>query len=134
MLRRSGFVGFCVQAAHDCLWCEVGKWFKLAIVHQIVVLGGTCLNVGCIPSKTLLNISHKYHDAKHNFSDLGIETSEVKFDLGKMMTKKTKVVDSLTKGIEMLFKKNKVDYLKGVGKFQDANTMVVEQLDGSTFA
>lgn len=45
MLRRSGFVGFCVQAAHDCLWCEVGEWIKLAIVHQIVVLGGTCLKV-----------------------------------------------------------------------------------------
>lgn len=79
-----------------------------------------------------MNISHKYHDAKHNFSDLGIETTEVKFDLGKMMNKKTKVVDSLTKGIEMLFKKNKVDYVKGLGKFQDANTMLVEQLDGST--
>jgi len=108
------------------------KGLKTVCIEKRGALGGTCLNVGCIPSKTLLNISHKYHDAKHNFSDLGIETSEVKFDLGKMMTKKTKVVDSLTKGIEMLFKKNKVDYLKGVGKFQDANTMVVEQLDGST--
>lgn len=95
-------------------------------------LGGTCLNVGCIPSKTLLNISHKYHEAKHSFSDFGIQTSEVNIDLEKMMNKKTKVVDSLTKGIEMLFKKNKVDYLKGVGKFQDANTVLVEQLDGST--
>jgi dihydrolipoamide dehydrogenase len=101
-------------------------------VEKRGTLGGTCLNVGCIPSKTLLNISHKYHDAKHHYSDLGIETPNVTFDLGKIMNKKTKVVDNLTKGIEMLFKKNKVDYIKGIGKFTDPNTLLVEQLDGST--
>jgi dihydrolipoamide dehydrogenase len=90
------------------------------------------LNVGCIPSKTLLNISHKYHEAKHSFNDFGIECNNVNIDINKMMAKKTKVVDQLTKGIEGLFRKNKVDYLKGLGKFQDANTLLVEQLDGST--
>lgn len=105
---------------------------KTVCVEKRGTLGGTCLNVGCIPSKTLLNISHKYHEAKHSFNDLGIQCSTVNVDLNKMMAKKTKVVDQLTKGIEGLFKKNKVDYLKGLGKFQDANTLLVEQLDGST--
>jgi len=90
------------------------------------------LNVGCIPSKTLLNISHKYHEAKHSFHDLGIECNNVNVDLNKMMAKKSRVVDQLTKGIEGLFRKNKVDYLKGWGKFQDSKTLSVEQLDGST--
>lgn len=78
-----------------------------------------------------MNISHKYHDAKHSFNDLGIACDNVSIDIKKMMAKKTKVVDQLTKGIEGLFRKNKVDYLKGLGKFQDANTLLVEQLDGS---
>ncbi len=105
---------------------------KTVCVEKRGALGGTCLNVGCIPSKTLLNISHKYHEAKHSFNDFGIECSSVSVDINKMMSKKTKVVDQLTKGIEGLFRKNKVDYLKGLGKFQDANTLAVEQLDGST--
>jgi dihydrolipoamide dehydrogenase len=84
------------------------------------------LNVGCIPSKTLLNISHKVHEAQHNFQDFGITVGEVKFDINKIMEKKNKVVDSLTKGIEMLFKKNKVDYIRGAGRFKDPHTLQVE--------
>jgi dihydrolipoamide dehydrogenase len=95
-------------------------------VEKRNTLGGTCLNVGCIPSKTLLNISHKVHEAQHNFKDFGINCGEVTFDFNKIMEKKEKVVGSLTKGIEMLFKKNKVDYIKGQGKFKDQNTLLVE--------
>jgi dihydrolipoamide dehydrogenase len=93
-------------------------------------LGGTCLNVGCIPSKALLNISHKYHEAHHKFKDLGIHAEKISFDINKVMDKKTRVVNSLTSGIEMLFKKNKVTYLKGYGKFKDPKTLVVEGPDG----
>jgi dihydrolipoamide dehydrogenase len=99
-------------------------------VEKRNTLGGTCLNVGCIPSKTLLNISHKVHEAQHNFKDLGIIAEKVSFDFNKVMDKKNKVVDSLTKGIEMLFKKNKVEYIKGNGKFKDQNTLEVS--DGKT--
>ena len=70
-------------------------------------LGGTCLNIGCIPSKSLLNLSENFHKAK-NFADIGIETGEVKLNLKKMMENKEKSVSTLTKGVEFLFKKNKV--------------------------
>lgn len=77
-------------------------------------LGGTCLNVGCIPSKALLTSSHHFHDAKHNFEDHGIKISgEVSMDIGKMMDTKAKTVKGLTGGIEHLFKKHGVDYFKG---------------------
>ena len=77
-------------------------------------LGGTCLNIGCIPSKSLLNLSENFHKAK-NFADIGIETGEVKLNLKKMMENKEKSVSTLTKGVEFLFKKNKVTYIKGTG-------------------
>jgi len=73
------------------------------------------LNVGCIPSKALLNISHKYEDANKHFGELGINVKGVSLDFNKMMDKKDKIVKSLTGGIEYLFKKNKVDYVKGLG-------------------
>lgn len=95
-------------------------------------MGGTCLNVGCIPSKTILNISHKYHEAQHQFKDFGIKVDGLSFDLSQMMSQKTKVVSTLTKGIEMLFKKNKVDYVKGAGKFIDSKTLQVESSEGNT--
>ncbi len=88
------------------------------------------MNVGCIPSKALLNVTHKYHEAKHSFKEMGIHTGEVKYDLGKIMNYKEKVVKGLTSGIEHLFKKNKVDYIKGAGSFKNSNTLAIKLLDG----
>ena len=87
-------------------------------------LGGTCLNVGCIPSKNLLNFSENFHKAK-NFTNIGIEVGEVKLNLGKMMKNKDKAVADLTKGIEFLFKKNKVTYFKGKGSFKSSNEISI---------
>lgn len=97
---------------------------KVACVEKRGALGGTCLNVGCIPSKALLDITHKYHEASHDFKDLGLQAS-VKADVKKIMVRKDEVVKGLTQGIEGLFKKNKVDYIKGHGTIKDANTVTV---------
>lgn len=103
---------------------------KTVCVEKRGALGGTCLNVGCIPSKALLNISHKYEDATKHFKDVGIEVSGVNLNFDKMMKKKEEIVKGLTGGIEYLFKKNKVDYVKGTGTFKDKNTLVAKTLDG----
>jgi len=97
---------------------------KTACVESRGSLGGTCLNVGCIPSKSLLNLSESFHKAK-NFSNLGIETGKVKLNLEKMMKNKEKAVSILTKGVEFLFKKNKVTYFKGTGSFKSPNQISV---------
>ena len=97
---------------------------KTACIESRGSLGGTCLNVGCIPSKNLLNISENYHKAQ-NFSKLGIEVGEVKLNLQKMMQNKDKAVTILTKGVEFLFKKNKVTYFKGTGSFKSANKISI---------
>ena len=94
--------------------------FKTACVESRGSLGGTCLNVGCIPSKNLLNLSENFHKAK-NFSNLGIETGQLKLNIEKMMKNKDKAVTVLTKGVEFLFKKNKVTYFKGTGSFKSPN-------------
>ena len=86
---------------------------KTACVESRGTLGGTCLNVGCIPSKSLLNSSELFSKAKNHFNNIGIETGDVKLNLNKMMTNKSKSVQILTKGVEFLFKKNKVTYIKG---------------------
>ena len=88
-------------------------------------LGGTCLNIGCIPSKSLLNLSENFHKAK-NFADIGIETGEVKLNLKKMMENKDKSVLVLTKGVEFLFKKNKVTYIKGTGRLKSRDEILVK--------
>jgi dihydrolipoamide dehydrogenase len=90
---------------------------KTVCIEKRGSLGGTCLNVGCIPSKALLNISHKYEDANKHFSSLGIEVKDLSYNWDKMQQKKTGIVQSLTKGIEGLLRKNKVDYVKGYGSF-----------------
>ena len=91
------------------------------------------MNVGCIPSKALLNATHKYHEAKHDFSQYGISIGgDVTMDLDKMMEVKRKTVTGLTSGIEGLFKKNKVDYVKGWGKITGKNEVTVEGADGKT--
>ena len=97
---------------------------KTACIESRGSLGGTCLNVGCIPSKNLLNFSENYHKAK-NFEKIGIEVGEVKLNLDKMMKNKEKAVTVLTKGIEFLFKKNKVAYFKGKGSFKSTNEISV---------
>lgn len=93
-------------------------------------LGGTCLNVGCIPSKALLNSTHKLHEAQHTFKEMGIETGEVSMNFPQLMKTKDKAVGGLTSGIEFLFKKNGVDYVKGWGKFGGPNTIDVDGNDG----
>ena len=104
---------------------------KTACVESRGSLGGTCLNIGCIPSKSLLNMSESFHRAK-NFSDIGIETGEIKLNLEKMMSNKDSSVATLTKGVEFLFKKNKVTYIKGVGSFNGNNEILVKN-DKSEF-
>ncbi len=97
---------------------------KTACIESRGSLGGTCLNVGCIPSKNLLNFSENFHKAK-NFEKIGIEIGEVKLNLDKMMKNKDKAVTVLTKGIEFLFKKNKVTYFKGIGSFNSLNEISI---------
>ena len=97
---------------------------KTACVESKDTLGGTCLNIGCIPSKNLLNFSEKFYSAK-NFSNLGIEVGKVKLNLDKAMKNKDKAVDVLTKGIEFLFKKNKVTYYKGTASLKSSNQISV---------
>ena len=98
---------------------------KVACIEKRGTLGGTCLNVGCIPSKALLESSHQYEHAAHDFEEHGIETGGLKLNFGKMQERKDKVVKQLTGGIEMLLKKNKVTYIKGAGEFVSANKVKV---------
>lgn len=104
---------------------------KTACVEKRSALGGTCLNVGCIPSKALLEVSHKFHDAAHQFESLGISTSKPKIDVKKIISNKNDIVSSLTGGIAGLFKKNKVTSIVGEAKFLDKNTIEVTKNDGS---
>ncbi len=98
---------------------------KTACVESRKTLGGTCLNVGCIPSKSLLNASEMYHKAQKEFKNLGIETKDIKLNISRMMANKNKSVLTLTKGVEFLFKKNKISHLKGKGSILDESTVVV---------
>lgn len=103
---------------------------KVACIEKRGALGGTCLNVGCIPSKSLLNNSHLYHQILHDTENRGIEVGDVKLNLTQMMKAKETSVSGLTKGIEFLFKKNGVEYIKGTGAFADEHTVQVNLLDG----
>tara|TARA_B100000963_G_scaffold288508_1_gene257801 strand:- start:4938 stop:6338 length:1401 start_codon:yes stop_codon:yes gene_type:complete len=103
--------------------------FKTACIESRGSLGGTCLNVGCIPSKSLLNLSDDFHKLK-NLSKKGIEIGEVKLNLQKMMKSKDKAVTVLTKGVEFLFKKNKVTYFKGKGSFQSKDKISIKNNQG----
>jgi len=104
--------------------------FKTACVEMRKTLGGVCLNEGCIPSKSLLNSSEIFHKAQEEFNDLGIEVSNIKLNLSKMMNNKKKSVLTLTKGVEFLFKKNKIIHLKGKGSILDRNTVIVTDDSG----
>ena len=100
---------------------------KTALIEKYNTLGGTCLNVGCIPSKSLLDSSHHYEDAVKHFEEHGIEIpGKVKVNLKKMISRKTSVVEQTTKGIDFLMDKNKVTVFNGLGSFKDSNTIHVE--------
>ncbi|MAN74017.1 MAG: dihydrolipoyl dehydrogenase [Henriciella sp.] len=103
---------------------------KTAIIDKRGVLGGTCLNVGCIPSKALLHASELFAAAKNDFEGLGIKTGGVEVDLPQMMSQKEDAVKGLTQGIEFLMKKNKVDYVKGFGRIKDKGVVEVDGEDG----
>ena len=104
---------------------------KTACIEMRKTLGGTCLNVGCIPSKALLHASELYEEATKNFADMGIDVGEVKLNLPQMMAQKDDAVDGLTKGVEFLFKKNKVDHIHGKGRIAGAGKVLVTAEDGS---
>jgi dihydrolipoamide dehydrogenase len=106
--------------------------FKTAIIEKYSVLGGTCLNVGCIPSKAMLASSHHYSDVAH-FADHGIEVSgEVKVNLEKMIARKQGIVDQTTGGVQYLMDKNKITVLEGLGSFVDATHVAVAKTDGTS--
>jgi len=107
---------------------------KTACVEMRGRLGGTCLNVGCIPSKALLTSSHHYHDAKSEFAKHGIVIDNVRIDIDKMQESKAATVDGLTGGIEYLFKKYNVDYFKGKGKISGPNEVSVDPIEGAEAA
>ena len=99
---------------------------KVACVEGNTSLGGTCLNVGCIPSKALLNASHNYHNSVENFSKMGIEVDPPVVNWGKMLSYKESMIKDNTKGIEYLFKKNKITLINGWASFIDQNTISVD--------
>ncbi len=105
---------------------------KVACIEMRGTLGGTCLNVGCIPSKALLHASGLYAAAKTDFAGLGIKVGKLELDLTQMMAQKSDAVDGLTKGIEFLFKKNKVEYVKGRGKILGKGRVEVALAEGGT--
>jgi len=105
---------------------------KTACVEYRGTLGGTCLNVGCIPSKSLLNLSENFHKAQKDFNSQGIEIEGIKLNVEKMMSNKNKSVQVLTKGVEFLFKKNKVTYIKGKGVLFSKNDIVVYDNNNKT--
>ena len=117
----AGYVG-AIKAGQEGL--------KVACIEKRGALGGTCLNVGCIPSKSLLNNSHLYHQILHDTKKRGIDVGEVKLNLKKMMKAKDESVSGLTKGVEFLFKKNGVDYIKGTGAFVNEHEIAINLVDG----
>jgi len=106
--------------------------FKTAIIEKYSTLGGTCLNVGCIPSKALLDSSEHFEKAKHEFANYGIVINEPQVDLGRMIARKNEVVEQTTKGINFLMDKNKISVFEGVGSFESATAIKVTKNDGSS--
>jgi len=103
--------------------------FKTAIIEKYPTLGGTCLNVGCIPSKALLDSSEHFHKMNHEFAEHGIHVSDAKLDFTKMIARKQNVVDVTCDGVAFLMKKNKIDVLTGTGSFKDKNTILINGKD-----
>jgi len=104
---------------------------KTALVEKYSTLGGTCLNVGCIPSKALLDSSENYHKAAHQFKEHGIELKDLKVNLKQMIERKNGVVQQTCDGIKFLMKKNKIDVHHGLGSYKDKNTIEITAEDGS---
>src|SRR5580704_1510806 len=104
---------------------------KTACVESRGSLGGTCLNIGCIPSKALLQSSHKFAEAGRDLAEHGVRVGEVALDLTAMMSRKDKVVTTLTRGVDFLFRKNKIDWLKGKGRIAVPGRIVVTGVDGA---
>ncbi|MFZ9413649.1 MAG: dihydrolipoyl dehydrogenase family protein, partial [Alphaproteobacteria bacterium] len=98
---------------------------KVACVEKRATLGGTCLNVGCIPSKALLQASEKFHEAGHGLAAFGVKVGKVELDLAAMMAHKDKVVDANVKGVEFLFRKNKVEWVKGAARIAGPGRVAV---------
>ena len=105
---------------------------KTAVIEKYKTFGGTCLNVGCIPSKALLDSSEHFHNAAHTFKTHGIELKDLKVDMPQMIARKNDVVNQNTAGIQYLFKKNKIDSFEGVGSFVDKNTIKITKEGGET--
>jgi dihydrolipoamide dehydrogenase len=105
---------------------------SVACVEKRERLGGTCLNIGCIPSKALLHSSEKFEEAKHSLASHGVKLGSVELDLATMLARKDKVVGDLTKGIEGLFKKNKITWIKGAGRILAAGKVQVDLLEGGS--
>ena len=103
---------------------------KTAIIEKYNTLGGTCLNVGCIPSKALLDSSEHYHNAAHTFGEHGIELKDLKVNLKQMIDRKAAVVSQVTGGVDFLMKKNKIDVFHGMGSFVNKNTIKVTDAEG----
>ena len=100
---------------------------KTAIIEKYNTLGGTCLNVGCIPSKALLDSSEHFHNAKHNFAEHGILVENVRPDIQQMIQRKNDVVEQTCNGIKYLMDKNKITVFNGLGSFQDATHIVIKK-------
>jgi dihydrolipoamide dehydrogenase len=103
---------------------------KTALIEKYNRLGGTCLNVGCIPSKALLDSSEHYHHAVHNFADHGIEINSPKINMAQLMKRKSEVIDQTCGGIDFLMKKNKIDVLQGWASFEDSTHINISQNKG----
>ncbi len=106
--------------------------FKTAIIEKYATMGGTCLNVGCIPSKALLDSSEHFENAKHHFADHGIIINEPKADLARMIARKDEVVDQTTKGIQFLMDKNKITVFQGTGSFESPTQVKITKNDGAS--
>ena len=104
---------------------------KTAIIEKYNTLGGTCLNVGCIPSKALLDSSEHFHQLQHTFEEHGIRAQKVSLDLKQMVTRKSEVVAQVCDGVQFLMKKNKIDVYHGIGSFADAKHIKVTSSDGT---
>src|SRR6185312_2988361 len=103
---------------------------KTAVIEKDKTFGGTCLNVGCIPSKALLDSSENFAAALHDFKDHGVMVENIKLDLEKMMARKDKIVKDLTGGVAFLFKKNKITPFVGKGKLISPTQIEVQSADG----
>ena len=104
---------------------------KTAIIEKYTTLGGTCLNVGCIPSKALLDSSEHFYNATHHFAEHGIEVKDVKANFAQMIQRKNDVVSQTCAGVKFLMDKNKIDVFQGVGSFVNASTIKISSADGT---